>query len=319
VTQTPSHNARRWIAPVIVAVTVVAFLLVGAYYAGGLTGCSTTCHKQDAFVAATAASSHASVRCAACHASSGGGDALAFRLRHLPRAIAPSLFASQRDLSAVPDERCLRCHEKIDEEIVTSNGIRIDHANCAQGSACTDCHSTVAHGTQTGWVRVYDMDTCLECHTKVASSECGLCHEGRATRERIKSGTFAVTHGPNWEKTHGMGDAHTCSACHTATTCEKCHGPGLPHDARFLETHATVARDPRAKCSSCHEQSFCEACHGLRMPHPQKFVESHSAAAKADEALCKRCHVESDCVTCHVKHVHPGGAIGSLSKPGGGQ
>ncbi|MDP2233862.1 MAG: hypothetical protein Q8K89_09515, partial [Actinomycetota bacterium] len=87
---------------------------------------------------------------------------------------------------------------------------------------------------------------------------------------------------------------------------------GLPHDSKFVSTHTTFAQDPKAQCSGCHAATFCSDCHGLEMPHSRTFTATHEKPATENEALCKRCHAESDCVTCHVKHVHPGGAIGTL-------
>jgi len=48
------------------------------------------------------------------------------------------------------------------------------------------------------------------------------------------------------------------------------------------------------------------------MPHPKRFTRTHAKAAGSDSALCRRCHVSTDCTTCHEKHIHPGGAVGSL-------
>jgi len=113
-----------------------------------------------------------------------------------------------------------------------------------------------------------------------------------------------------------MGKTGTCTVCNKSRSCEKCHGPGLPHDPKFLDTHAAVSRSPQAKCAGCHEPSFCDDCHGLKMPHPSQFTRQHAKTAAADEALCQRCHVKTDCTNCHTSHVHPGGAVGSLDGTG---
>ena len=169
------------------------------------------------------------------------------------------------------------------------------------------------------------METCIACHaSQGASTKCDTCHENKDRQQRVSTGVFAITHGKNWRKTHGMGNTATCSVCHTAAKCEKCHGVGLPHDKEFMARHGAIAGDPAAKCYTCHDTRFCADCHGLAMPHSKTFTRDHAARAKSDPKLCKRCHAGSDCTDCHVRHVHPGGAVGGLKKPaapanGGGQ
>ncbi len=204
------------------------------------------------------------------------------------------------------------CHEQVLKGVVVANGIRINHASCATTASCTDCHSSTAHGSATRWVRSYDMDGCLECHVAVeATWTCDLCHEGRDAADRVKFAAFAVTHGPKWKTTHGMGDAATCTVCHAASDCADCHGAGVPHEPNFVDVHSSYATEGDARCASCHKDAFCNACHGTEMPHPAGFTRRHAAASKEQPDLCTRCHDKSDCTNCHVKHVHPGGAVGS--------
>lgn len=305
-----SSGARRAIVWLSILLPLAIVLLAGVYCAVALPGC-VSCHKDGAFVAGTKSSPHAKVACASCHVGPSVTDRLSFGYREAFGMVVPIPGIDSADLAAVPDARCSKCHATVARGVATSNGIRIAHATCAVGASCTDCHSAVAHGASTRWVTTYDMDTCLKCHVSKASTACDLCHEGRTRAERITSGVFATTHGPDWRTTHGMGDAATCTVCHTASSCDTCHGPGLPHGAKFLETHAEVSRRPSAKCSGCHEKSFCADCHGLEMPHTASFTPDHAKAATRDAALCGRCHVKSDCTECHTSHVHPGGAIGS--------
>lgn len=292
---------------------VLAGALLGVTYVGvALPGC-TACHSKGAFATATNAAPHAKVQCASCHVSSTATGRIAFAFEETFHMVLPIVSGKGREWAAVPNARCLSCHTDVESKVVTRGGIRIAHASCDVGSACTDCHSTTAHGTSTTWVRTYDMDTCLRCHVSQASTACDLCHTGdRRPADAVTTGVFAITHGPEWQKTHGMGDAATCVVCHTATTCEKCHGPGLPHEGKFIQTHPTYALAPGAKCEGCHEKRFCDDCHGLAMPHTAAFTAKHATSAAADRALCNRCHDASDCTICHEKHVHPGGAIGNF-------
>jgi hypothetical protein len=311
-------RVRSWAVWIMVVVPVAALLLSGVYFATALPGC-VACHDESTFVEQTQSATHSAVECVDCHVSTAVAARVSFGYREAFHMVLPIVSGEGRGWAAVPDSRCLKCHEMIGEAVVQAKGIKVDHSVCAVGASCTDCHSSVAHGASSEWVRAYDMDTCLECHSPQESAQCDLCHDGRGPAERITSGVFAITHGPQWEKTHGMGNSLTCSACHTAASCDKCHGPGLPHTAKFVEKHSSIASSPGAKCFTCHEQAMCDDCHGLDMPHPRTFTRSHSDAAETNRDLCNRCHAASDCTTCHEKHVHPGGAVGSTSSYSAGK
>lgn len=247
----------------------------------------SSCHRSERFLSATASAAHSAVECKACHRSSGRLSAVSYGASHL-KYLVPGIKVTGRDGTAVPDSRCLACHKDIAAKPVSSNGVNIAHETCAKGSFCTDCHSTTGHGSASAWPRVYDMETCLGCHVSKASTKCDLCHQGRLPASRVTSGVFAVTHGAEWQKTHGMGNSATCSICHTAASCEKCHGPGLPHDPKFIQKHSTFAQRPDAKCSMCHDKTFCSDCHGLSMPHPAQFTRQHAKSAEANRAQCNR-------------------------------
>jgi hypothetical protein len=311
-----SERLRPRIIWLMVAGVVAILLVAGTYNAVALPGCRS-CHNTNGLIAATKTSPHASVDCRACHVPAGRLNRVSFGFRQTFHMFIPLTDGAARDASAVPDSRCLACHAKVESSVVSANGIRIAHETCDKGASCTDCHSATAHGKATSWVRTYDMDRCLECHVTKAQTACNLCHEGRSTAERIVTGTFAVTHGPKWQETHGMGNPATCTVCHTSNDCASCHGSGVPHDSKFIEKHAAAAADKNAKCSTCHATTFCESCHGTPMPHGPTFIRDHAKSAAAQPQLCKRCHADSDCTRCHETHVHPGGAIGGRQKGSG--
>jgi len=160
------------------------------------------------------------------------------------------------------------------------------------------------------------MDDCLGCHkAKNAPMECNTCHdeEGEEGQEITANGPWQVTHGPAWEKTHGLGDQDTCHTCHPADFCSKCHGVPVPHPIDFGATHGQYANENTSECLVCHksQRRFCDACHGMAMPHPDKFLEAHvRVAGGRTDPRCIRCHVASDCDACHALHVHPGGSKG---------
>lgn len=312
---TPATRRTIIIGAVIAVFTVG--LAFGVYNAVALPGC-VSCHDEGAFGAATRSAAHAGVDCASCHVPDSVTGRFAFGFRQAYHMTVPIVSGRGREWETVPDARCLACHEDVQSATVSANGVRISHALCATDERCSDCHAATAHGGATTWARTYDMETCLGCHVSQGAAECDLCHDGRLPADRVTTGVFAITHGPQWESTHGMGDSATCIACHTAASCEKCHGVGLPHSVKYVERHAADAARPEARCGSCHETStFCDGCHGLPMPHPAGFTEGHAALAEADQRLCDRCHADPDCTRCHEMHVHPGGAIGTLEDGGG--
>lgn len=320
----PSHGGSRrrlqsrsvWAAASLLAIGAVFLAALNTVVLPGCEGC----HLRGDFERETAASAHASVDCRSCHVPAGFVDRVAFSLGQPLTMFIPLGGHPGRADAAVPDGRCLACHDDLRAAVVTADGVRIAHATCAAGADCTDCHSTTAHGAEARWVRRYDMDTCLACHIGQAQVACDLCHDGRLPDNRIASGSFAITHGPEWQVTHGMGDSATCSVCHKPDDCVECHGQGLPHGADFITVHGAFAVDEASACDGCHEDTFCSSCHGTPMPHTDEFTRAHPVTAGEQADLCARCHAESDCTTCHEKHVHPGGAVGeSLPTRGGGQ
>ena len=169
--------------------------------------------------------------------------------------LLPISRAVDRDAAAVPDARCVACHEADLKRVVTQRGMRINHQSCSAGVSCTDCHSAVAHGTAIRWVRSYDMDTCLDCHMTANNVACDLCHDGKVASDRVKFAEFAVTHGPKWKNTHAMGDTSTCSVCHKAGDCAECHGVGVPHEANYVDLHSSYAGQVDERCGSCHSDA----------------------------------------------------------------
>lgn len=308
------------VAGLVVAAILAMMLAVVGVTAVALPGCSACHMNAGVFADATSATTHAgsNVRCVDCHVTTSSvTDRTTFAIYEILGMWLPLLDTASTDVSLVADVRCLACHEQVYDEIVDARGIRITHATCAEGSMCTDCHSETGHGEATAWPRTPAMNACVQCHrTSRASLECTTCHSGKVERTGSVDPEFEVTHGPQWQQTHGMGQMSSCSLCHEETDCARCHGPGVPHADEFLGVHAEISQQDGATCTTCHEQAFCDSCHLTPMPHTGEFVTGHSAiVADEGEAGCLRCHALSDCDTCHTKHVHPGGAVGNIPSP----
>lgn len=313
---TPTEDIRtrtRWRGLVLLAGVVGLFVLLNV---AAVTVVAVApercleCHTPSGETALEVREGHAGAACLDCH----GGDTVIGKVGFASRQVYGmyleiDALTEGRSASAVHNVSCVACHD-VTKAVAGDGAIRIDHASCATGRKCTDCHSRVAHGDSVAWPRSYDMFDCVPCHMSQAQSvQCDFCHTARSQQERVATGTFALTHGANWRETHGMGDSLTCGACHSSEKCVKCHGAGVPHLAAFSRNHSEPAMDPGAQCRTCHQPRFCDDCHGIEMPHPQGFTPAHSRIAEAEgEEACQRCHAPSDCVECHVKHVHPGGA-----------
>lgn len=294
---------------IAIGVIVLAALIV----IGGVVGVAAvpesclSCHGTDK-QPLEVRPGHADVECRSCHGGTTAVERVDFAGRQI-WGMYLGLPLEDRTTATVNDLSCTSCHET-SADSPEGAAIRINHVTCTVDRTCTDCHSRVAHGDSVSWPREYDMFDCVPCHLSSAKSvECDLCHAQRSPEERVRTGTFALTHGSEWRTTHGMGDSLACAACHTAEKCVSCHGAGVPHTAAFAVNHSKYAVQENAQCSSCHAQKFCDDCHGIEMPHPAGFTPQHSAIVKAEgQATCERCHAPSDCVECHVKHVHPGNA-----------
>lgn len=317
-----NDQARRppW-RELAIATGIFLILLVLVSAIGSSPVVCASCHSMRASATSLAASSHTGIDCYRCHLASGAWSWPAFKARELlvmyPAAMLGRGVSGADD--GVPDTGCVSCHDRVLRSTLEGKGTRIAHRTCAEGRLCSDCHGTESHGKAARWVRQPYMDDCVGCHLREkATTECDACHVEKSTAERIARGPWQVTHGPEWRKTHAMGDLALCETCHPASKCVSCHGVPLPHPADIGRTHGTLADEPGAKCADCHDRKgFCDVCHGVPMPHPADFLPTHSKIAKSRaDASCMKCHYRYDCDTCHTKHTHPGNTRGTLRGKG---
>jgi len=304
---TRGTSVARW-AIIVALVLLAAFVVFEVGIAPRSATCST-CHGVEKTAAEETA--HAEVACATCHTRDGVSGWLAARATELS-IMYPAALTGERGVAAqVTSESCIECHVTDIEGVVTVDRISVRHETCvAEGAWCTDCHSTVGHGDATARVRYPTMDRCVVCHDGVmARDECELCHSGQRDERHTDAGVWAVTHGENWEATHGMGALDSCRVCHPTPYCAECHYQ-QPHPDDWPARHgkAALAEDSiDDSCLDCHLASYCESCHGLEMPHPPYWRPEHMDAADGmrDEE-CLVCHSAADCSDCHVAHTHPG-------------
>lgn len=298
-----------------------------AYNSAFLPGCET-CHLSTSQAVAkdankeaggivkitTEHSPHNDVKCSACHVGNSVAERIGFGSRMTFSMMFRVIDSKNFDSLGAYDPQCRSCHADL-TKVVDNKGIRIDHDKCVGTRACASCHGTTGHQKEDGPNATYAMDECYSCHFSIASSkDCEQCHTTKDNKLRIAKTSWNVTHGVNWEQTHGMGDMKTCGTCHPQEMCGRCHGLGVPHQDNFFKLHGGMAQAKEQNCTSCHQQNFCSDCHnGYEMPHPAGFTQAHSSlASDLRDARCIKCHGVADCDGCHAAHVHPGGAIGTL-------
>lgn len=306
-----AHVTRAFMGRIGIAVVapLAVLVFVGAIVGGHSSLACQTCH--DPRIDETyRASSHSSVPCTSCHSAYSAFGGLG-GVMHSVEGLVPGGGARATSVT-VTSEACVKCHAAAALQVKVSRGVRMSHVGLAEaGYACVDCHEGVVHGVPEGKLPVPTMGMCTKCHDGAkAPSTCDTCHPDRAadSGKRLGDAEWAITHGSDWQRTHGLGDLTTCSACHTADKCAKCHNTQLPHPADFGITHGHEAiRAGAASCRMCHTTAFCASCHGIDMPHPTGFLKQHSTVASGiEDKRCMVCHVSANCNECHERHAHPG-------------
>lgn len=306
-----ARRRSRWHAGYVISVAVTLLLALIAWTGSGTlynTTCSW-CHSLTFEGEIPVA--HDGLACYSCHRAATLDGFIAAKAAEVQMVGRKVLGATGLKTATVPPRSaCLDCHEDVLMRTVERGGLMIDHGTCAgPGVACTDCHWGVGHGSPARPARGIAMDRCMECHDDIeASWDCDTCHVGSGHASRPSVGSWAVTHGPEWRRTHGMGEVSTCGACHSPDLCADCHEVSLPHPGGYVNgKHGEEAKPDTSRCVACHQQSFCDDCHSVEMPHPADFLPTHSSVVEAQgEDSCAWCHVLDDCDLCHVGHVHPG-------------
>ena len=298
------------------AVTLLVLLGLVAFYVGTSSNayCAKTCHGSSAAAKRALKLEHAS--CVSCHEEGGflGGVAnISSRARML---VSYTLGNSPRRTDVAVDSRsCMRCHDEVDEELVTSvNGVRMSHQEViAAGQPCSICHDSAGH---TADAFTASMSTCLPCHdSKVASADCDVCHTRTAivfssSTRRLGTGklVYPAVRAANRE----------CSGCHDmAAECDTCHGIQMPHSNGFTAgSHARAAAfGEKARCERCHTRAWCSdsGCHsafqpnGLTSGHAGDWKVLHKEQEWSGGCVChsqRGPRKGSMCWLCHDSKTH---------------
>lgn len=307
---------------ILAGVLLWIFLLTFPFtFASSPVFCNT-CH--NTLYTAWSRSPHANTGCLSCHQKKGFVGFLNFRLQIY--AMTTSFLTRRFDKpikAEIENENCLTCHQIVKEEPRTIRTIRVSHKEFLEKRLrCTSCHNTVTHSSAILRKNYPSMDKCLDCHNgEIASEECDVCHTTvtKSKKPEHGKGLLVIIHGREWQKNHGMGNLKTCSVCHKADFCVRCHQIELPHpEDLWPANHGKKAIEIVGSCGKCHVKNFCQSCHQIDMPHPPTFLREHSKISKKlGKNNCLGCHVETDCDDCHTRHIHPAKPGLTMPKPPG--
>ncbi len=187
------------------ALVVVPFLILGGLTAASLHWTSqpsfcAKCHPMQPFIDGWQAGPHQSVNCEDCHLPPGKVAFVGGKIAAL-QVVVDYVRGDYRDESfnaVVSNASCLSCHATIEDAVIVSDGIRVDHKGIIKlGGKCMSCHSTIAHGEATPiGARTYPtMNSCFTCHNgRTASTDCAVCHVKGDWR--LPSSTDPSTKGP---------------------------------------------------------------------------------------------------------------------------
>lgn len=228
-----------------------------------------SCHDQGKKVAASV---HASVACATCHA----------KHDEYPHP------------TGVPKPACMGCHSSEGEEFARGvHGQEKSHGNAAAPD-CGTCHGAAHEAVSTKSVtfRKNIPDTCGMCHSDVADQFKASVH-GKALANNIASAPVCTDcHGGHSILRPGNKES-TVNTSHIRDTCGQCHGNvnlskrfGLPvdrittYDASFHGLAAKGGSETVASCASCH------GIHNILPSNDPKSMVN----AKNLPATCGKCH-----------------------------
>jgi len=322
------------IAAVVIAGLSLAF--VGTALATDRPQFCPSCHEMRPYFDAWESGPHSDAWCIDCHVEPGMQARFAHKfvaLKEVYSHVIGDTTFPRAATPAVPDERCLNCHEDMPDQI---DGF--PHAAHAEKGRCAQCHYRTGHdvsdrtlqaaGIFNPTVKVQRLSGrtatvgagsanldghrpvgCSECHN-MQTTACGSCHKPtEAKHPTIGTQACTTCHPPtgaSWEFIHPEADKD-CARCHEAPAkhrsgpCEECH-KRTGTKWKFFHPgggsdcpscHKTPASHPSGACRGCHRN----AGRSWAFAHPGTGGE-HSYRSFA----CKRCHPASynrAYCTCH--------------------
>lgn len=257
----PGPRTRRRLLWVAIAVLVlIALVIAPGYYAlqPGFVARNTTLSVE---YKSWSASKHADVPCQSCHAAPSLTAQVAYSARMLGEFYRSLVSPGRKlDIFVQPtNAACQHCHT----ELVSASpkgDLIIPHRAHVEilKMQCVKCHAYLVHAKSPEGKNTPPMAACLTCHDgKQAKNACVTCHTSKAAPESHKAADWLVVH-PAQQK------SVDCAACHgwTKDWCADCHSRRPPsHTAGWRTAHPLAVKTNR-DCEACHTASSCARCHG---------------------------------------------------------
>ncbi len=196
----------------------------------------------------------------------------------------------------VPDNKCLACHEEIEELIRAGRGYHASRE--VQSKTCVRCHNE-HHGRKFQMIRfdedAFDHDLAnYELEGKHATIDCRSCHKPDYISNadlKKRSNTF-------------LGLSDRCLNCHEdyhqktlGNDCAKCHGFDDFAPADYFDHDET-----KYALKGAHQEVECKKCHPMTTRRGKKFQQF----AGIEFADCITCHedphedrIPGKCTQCH--------------------
>ena len=298
--------------------------------------CSEACHKvQDDAIIAYQRSTHAEIRCMACHMPV-GTNPLAFLLHkaenlgELPPTITNTYelpINPESELAlTMPSKQCTQCHDPEKRVTTPSAGVLMDHAPHAEkGVDCTICHNRIAHnedfkltlsnpdGTPSHKHEQFmTMTACFRCHSQGETPEgglkapgaCSACHPPEfqlKPASHLEPGFYPEGHAKLASIETSRSRAASASAAVRGAEGEQATAEQRQQEATETLGPGLVDVKTINECYTCHSEKFCSDCHGLPMPHPEGFRKTHGVLGKKNPKSCEMCHGDARyfCDACH--------------------
>ena len=204
----------------------------------------------------------------------------------LALSLSSGLASAQEEPPAIPNERCLGCHD--DDELKTDDGrsMAVHEAEFAASKHrrldCTTCHAdalTIRHPrNDLGPVPVAN---CEECHAEELAPLRASVHQKKA-EPTADAASCAKCHGDLHKLPRRPGLEAPLSPVNQMQTCGQCHGDMMEG---YLHSSHAKARLVKGLNSS----PACTDCHGTHDILPKSDPASRTSAAKSPET-CGSCH-----------------------------